>query len=175
MSTSSVVPGSLQANSCNMNFLSLQAFSNMICVQFKLTVSRHSMLPLISWMFHFSNSWECTDHCHSFSWVPRDTHCLHFINGDLTWWCWDGELNTTRLSISDSISVEMKFAEHLAAHITPEWRKQYIQYEVRKLFSFPLLWQRIYKRLRSDLNGLGSQNESRFPKRRVTSMRKSMV
>lgn len=25
----------------------------------------------------------------------------------------------------------MKFAEHLAAHITPEWRKQYIQYEVR--------------------------------------------
>ena len=26
----------------------------------------------------------------------------------------------------------MKFAEHLAAHITPEWRKQYIHYEVRK-------------------------------------------
>ena len=25
----------------------------------------------------------------------------------------------------------MKFTEHLAAHITPEWRKQYIQYEVR--------------------------------------------
>lgn len=24
----------------------------------------------------------------------------------------------------------MKFAEHLAAHITPEWRKQYINYEV---------------------------------------------
>lgn len=24
----------------------------------------------------------------------------------------------------------MKFAEHLAAHITPEWRKQYISYEV---------------------------------------------
>lgn len=24
----------------------------------------------------------------------------------------------------------MKFAEHLGAHITPEWRKQYIQYEV---------------------------------------------
>ena len=24
----------------------------------------------------------------------------------------------------------MKFAEHLSAHITPEWRKQYIQYEV---------------------------------------------
>lgn len=24
----------------------------------------------------------------------------------------------------------MKFAEHLAAHITPEWRKQYIMYEV---------------------------------------------
>ncbi|GAA6067273.1 xenotropic and polytropic retrovirus receptor 1, partial [Tachysurus ichikawai] len=23
----------------------------------------------------------------------------------------------------------MKFAEHLSAHITPEWRKQYIQYE----------------------------------------------
>ncbi|KYO24267.1 xenotropic and polytropic retrovirus receptor 1 [Alligator mississippiensis] len=26
----------------------------------------------------------------------------------------------------------MKFAEHLAAHITPEWRKQYIQYEAFK-------------------------------------------
>lgn len=25
----------------------------------------------------------------------------------------------------------MKFAEHLAAHITPEWRKQYIHYEVK--------------------------------------------
>ncbi|PVD21893.1 hypothetical protein C0Q70_17696 [Pomacea canaliculata] len=26
----------------------------------------------------------------------------------------------------------MKFAEHLGAHITPEWRKQYIQYEIMK-------------------------------------------
>ncbi|KAK1801463.1 hypothetical protein P4O66_022727 [Electrophorus voltai] len=26
----------------------------------------------------------------------------------------------------------MKFAEHLSAHITPEWRKQYIQYEAFK-------------------------------------------
>ena len=26
----------------------------------------------------------------------------------------------------------MKFTEHLAAHITPEWRKQYIHYEVLK-------------------------------------------
>lgn len=26
----------------------------------------------------------------------------------------------------------MKFAEHLSAHITPEWRKQYINYEVCK-------------------------------------------
>lgn len=26
----------------------------------------------------------------------------------------------------------MKFAEHLSAHITPEWRKQYINYEVSK-------------------------------------------
>lgn len=26
----------------------------------------------------------------------------------------------------------MKFAEHLSAHITPEWRKQYIQYETMK-------------------------------------------
>lgn len=26
----------------------------------------------------------------------------------------------------------MKFAEHLTAHITPEWRKQYIQYEEMK-------------------------------------------
>jgi len=27
----------------------------------------------------------------------------------------------------------MKFAEHLSAHITPEWRKQYINYEVNSL------------------------------------------
>lgn len=27
----------------------------------------------------------------------------------------------------------MKFTEHLSAHITPEWRKQYIQYEVSEL------------------------------------------
>ena len=27
----------------------------------------------------------------------------------------------------------MKFAEHLGAHITPEWRKQYILYEVIQL------------------------------------------
>lgn len=27
----------------------------------------------------------------------------------------------------------MKFTEHLSAHITPEWRKQYINYEVRKV------------------------------------------
>ena len=26
----------------------------------------------------------------------------------------------------------MKFAEHLSAHITPEWRKQYISYEEMK-------------------------------------------
>ena len=26
----------------------------------------------------------------------------------------------------------MKFAEHLTAHITPEWRKQYINYEEMK-------------------------------------------
>lgn len=26
--------------------------------------------------------------------------------------------------------LKMKFAEHLSAHITPEWRKQYINYEV---------------------------------------------
>ena len=28
--------------------------------------------------------------------------------------------------------IKMKFAEHLGAHITPEWRKQYIQYEEMK-------------------------------------------
>lgn len=27
----------------------------------------------------------------------------------------------------------MKFAEHLSAHITPEWRKQYINYEVKRI------------------------------------------
>lgn len=29
-------------------------------------------------------------------------------------------------------TVKMKFTEHLSAHITPEWRKQYIQYEAFK-------------------------------------------
>lgn len=29
----------------------------------------------------------------------------------------------------------MKFTEHLSAHITPEWRKQYIQYEVSERVS----------------------------------------
>jgi len=35
----------------------------------------------------------------------------------------------------------MKFAEHLSAHITPEWRKQYIQYEAMK----DLLYEAIEK------------------------------
>lgn len=26
----------------------------------------------------------------------------------------------------------MKFTEHLGTHLTPEWRVQYIQYEVRR-------------------------------------------
>lgn len=36
----------------------------------------------------------------------------------------------------DICSDSMKFAEHLSAHITPEWRKQYIQYEVRRRLRF---------------------------------------
>lgn len=36
-----------------------------------------------------------------------------------------------------SILFIMKFAEHLSAHITPEWRKQYINYEVCKTW---ILW-----------------------------------
>uniref|UniRef100_A0AAY4E5J2 Xenotropic and polytropic retrovirus receptor 1 n=1 Tax=Denticeps clupeoides TaxID=299321 RepID=A0AAY4E5J2_9TELE len=31
----------------------------------------------------------------------------------------------------------MKFGEHISAHITPEWRKQYIQYEVGQLVPCP--------------------------------------
>ncbi|XP_013789558.1 xenotropic and polytropic retrovirus receptor 1 homolog [Limulus polyphemus] len=30
----------------------------------------------------------------------------------------------------------MKFAEHLSAHITPEWRKQYITYEEMKVMLY---------------------------------------
>lgn len=30
----------------------------------------------------------------------------------------------------------MKFAEHLAAHITPEWRKQYLQYDEMKMLIY---------------------------------------
>ena len=42
--------------------------------------------------------------------------------------------------------LKMKFAEHLGAHITPEWRKQYIQYEDMKVsFSFELISSSIYK------------------------------
>ena len=33
----------------------------------------------------------------------------------------------------------MKFAEHLGAHITPEWRKQYIQYEEMKAMLYKAL------------------------------------
>ena len=33
----------------------------------------------------------------------------------------------------------MKFAEHLSAHITPEWRKQYIQYEEMKTLLYAAL------------------------------------
>lgn len=35
-------------------------------------------------------------------------------------------------------SSTMKFAEHLSAHITPEWRKQYINYEVSTSFPYAL-------------------------------------
>lgn len=35
-----------------------------------------------------------------------------------------------------SSKAKMKFAEHLSAHITPEWRKQYINYEVCMQFIF---------------------------------------
>lgn len=34
----------------------------------------------------------------------------------------------------------MKFAEHLQAHITPEWRKQYINYEVSSCSVHPTSW-----------------------------------
>ena len=33
----------------------------------------------------------------------------------------------------------MKFAETLGAHITPTWRKQYIEYEVS--LTYNILWQ----------------------------------
>lgn len=33
----------------------------------------------------------------------------------------------------------MKFAEHLSAHITPEWRKQYINYEEMKAMLYVAL------------------------------------
>ena len=35
----------------------------------------------------------------------------------------------------------MKFAEHLGAHITPEWRKQYIQYEEMKAMLYAAVEQ----------------------------------
>ena len=35
----------------------------------------------------------------------------------------------------------MKFAEHLAAHITPEWRKQYISYEEMKAMLYTAVEQ----------------------------------
>lgn len=28
----------------------------------------------------------------------------------------------------------MKFAEHLSAHVTPEWKKQYLNYEVSLVY-----------------------------------------
>ena len=41
----------------------------------------------------------------------------------------------------------MKFAEHLGAHITPEWRKQYIQYEEMKARTFLLKNQNLSQSL----------------------------
>lgn len=39
----------------------------------------------------------------------------------------------------------MKFAEHLIAHITPEWRKQYIHYEVTlSCYNFNSLISKLY-------------------------------
>lgn len=38
----------------------------------------------------------------------------------------------------------MKFAEHLSAHITPEWRKQYISYEVQTDFICFVSLQTVY-------------------------------
>ena len=35
-----------------------------------------------------------------------------------------------RTAAAPDAGPRMKFTEHLSAHITPEWRKQYIQYEV---------------------------------------------
>lgn len=52
----------------------------------------------------------------------------------------DGEGDTRsriyRRFLVDSCSGKMKFAEHLSSHITPEWRKQYLQYEVKWNSSF---------------------------------------
>ena len=31
-------------------------------------------------------------------------------------------------------SVKMKFSEHLGTHLTPEWRSQYVQYDVSTCF-----------------------------------------
>lgn len=48
----------------------------------------------------------------------------------------------------------MKFAEHLSAHITPEWRKQYINYEVSFVIDRgspnPILGSLIYSKVASN-------------------------
>ena len=46
----------------------------------------------------------------------------------------------------------MKFAEHLAAHITPEWRKQYISYEEMKVNYFLTLLNNYFVVIRSYFN-----------------------
>ena len=43
----------------------------------------------------------------------------------------------------------MKFAEHLAAHITPEWRKQYIEYEEMKTM--------LYKAMETQISAEGKR------------------
>jgi len=32
----------------------------------------------------------------------------------------------------------MKFSEHLTAHVTPEWHKQYVTYEVSSILCDPI-------------------------------------
>ena len=38
-----------------------------------------------------------------------------------------------------TLHIEMKFAQELGAHITPEWRSQYIQYEKQERLPIPTL------------------------------------
>lgn len=80
-----------------------------------------SLLFILSW----SIAYTCVSTTYFISWF-RETFCGRYF------YCSQNNMNEISVYCrSGNNWKKMKFAEHLSAHITPEWRKQYISYEVK--------------------------------------------